>query len=75
MDKKLIEMAEREEARGIAKWGETDINPIVLIAAAAEELGEVAHACFHNEGPERVSQEIAEIIGILSRLHDMVDGK
>lgn len=75
MDKKLVEMAEREEARGKAKWGETDIHPVVLIAAAVEELGEVAHACFHDEGPERVSQEIAEVMGVLSRLHDMVNGK
>lgn len=75
MDKKLIEMAEREEVRGKAKWGNTDTDPIVLLAAATEELGEVAHACFHDEGADRVTQEIAEVMGILSRLHDMVRGK
>lgn len=73
MDAKLIGMVEQEEVHGLAKWGDTDKNPVVLIAAAVEELGEVAHAYFHNEGSKKISQEIAETIGILSRLHEMND--
>ena len=68
----LIIRVDKEIDRQIAKWGETDENPIVLIAAATEELGEVAHACFHNEGVERTQQEICEVIGVLTRLYDMV---
>lgn len=71
MDRKLLRLAEKEEARGKAKWGVVDTSPAILIAAAVEELGEAAHAYFHDEGPEKISQEIAETIGILSRLHDM----
>lgn len=73
MEEKLIEMAKHEEERGRVKWGATDESPVVLIAAAVEELGEVAHACFHDEGAARVSQEIAEVVGVLSRLYDMVN--
>lgn len=69
----LITRVDKEIDRQIAKWGTTDENPIVLIAAATEELGEVAHACFHNEGVERTHQEICEVIGVLVRLYDMVE--
>ncbi|GAI99880.1 unnamed protein product, partial [marine sediment metagenome] len=37
-----------------------------------EELGEVAHAVNHNKGQEKIVQEAAEVIGILSRLCKMV---
>lgn len=69
----LIKKVNKEIDRQKAKWGHTDENPIVLIAAATEELGEVAHACFHDEGLERTQQEISEVIGILVRLYDMVE--
>lgn len=72
MDVRLIEMIEGEEYRGIAKWGHVDTEPTLLLNAATEELGEVAHAINHEEGSEKVSQEIAETMGVLSRLFDMV---
>lgn len=68
----LIKMVEVEEKRGKAKWGETDRTPEILLSAAVEELGEVAHAINHNESAEKTVQEIAETIGILSRLFEMV---
>lgn len=72
MDKVLIKMVEVEEKRGRAKWGAVDKDPICLLIAALEELGEVAHAVNHNEGSEKIVQEVAEVIGILSRLCKMV---
>ncbi|GAI60843.1 unnamed protein product [marine sediment metagenome] len=72
MDVSLIRRVEIEERRGIAKWGKVDRSPEILLNAATEELGEVAHAINHNEGVENISQEIAEAIGVLSRLYDMV---
>lgn len=72
MDRKLIQMVIQEEVRGTAKWGSTDRSPSILLNAATEELGEVAHAINHEEGEAKIAQEIAETIGILSRLYDMV---
>ena len=72
MDIELIKMVEVEEARGKAKWGHSDTTPDRLLAAATEELGEVAHAINHDEGPEKTIQEIVETIGVLSRLYEMV---
>ncbi|GAI71988.1 unnamed protein product [marine sediment metagenome] len=72
MDRNLIRKVVQEEVRGTAKWGNVDKNPSLLLNAATEELGEVAHAINHVEGKDRIVQEIAETIGILSRLHDMV---
>jgi len=68
----LIKMVELEEKRGKAKWGNTDRSPEILLNAATEELGEVAHAINHGEGPEKSIQEIAETIGVLSRLFEMI---
>jgi len=72
MDRKLMQMVIQEEVRGTAKWGSVDKSPQILLNAATEELGEVAHAINHEEGAERISQEIAEAMGVLSRLYDMV---
>ena len=72
MDVALIQMVEVEERRGRVKWGEVDKDPTALLNAALEELGEVAHAINHNEGKENASQEIAETIGVLSRLYNML---
>lgn len=72
MKEALIQMVEVEERRGIAKWGHIDTSPTILLNAATEELGEVAHAINHNKGVRKASQEIAEVIGILSRLYDML---
>ncbi|GAI05476.1 unnamed protein product [marine sediment metagenome] len=72
MDVRLIEMIEGEEYKGKAKWGLVDTEPTILLNAATEELGEVAHAINHEEGSEKVTQEIAETMGVLSRLFDMV---
>jgi NTP pyrophosphatase (non-canonical NTP hydrolase) len=68
----LIRMVYEEINRGIEKWGATDVSPDILLNAAVEELGEVAHAINHKEGAERVRQEVAECMGVLSRLFDMV---
>lgn len=72
MNVTLIQMVEAEEWKGKAKWGHADTSPPMLLNAATEELGEVAHAINHEEGRDRASQEIAEIIGVLSRLYDML---
>lgn len=72
MDAKLEELVSMEEARGREKWGSSDRTPGILLNAATEELGEVAHAINHDEGKEVITQEIAETIGVLSRLYDMV---
>jgi NTP pyrophosphatase (non-canonical NTP hydrolase) len=72
MDRLLFQMAIREEARGREKWGSIDSSPSILLNAATEELGEVAHAINHDEGTDKVAQEIAETIGVLSRLYDIV---
>ena len=67
----LTGWVDREMKRAIAKWGEHDRTPDNLISAAAEELGEVAHAFNHNEGTGEARQEIVECIGILIRLYNM----
>lgn len=72
MEVALIKMVETEEWKGKAKWGHSDTTPDRLLAAAIEELGEVAHAINHDEGAEKTIQEIAETVGVLSRLFDMV---
>ena len=72
MNQALIDSIAVEEERGIAKWGETDKDSTILLNAATEELGEVAHAINHKEGVMNIHQEIAETMGILSRLYDMV---
>ena len=65
-------MVDEEINRGIKKWGNVDRTPEALLNAATEELGEVAHACNHNEGPAKVQQEVAETIGVLVRLYNMM---
>jgi len=72
MDDKLIAVVEEEELRGYQKWGNVDTSPSMLLNAATEELGEVAHALNHSAPIPEVKQEIAEAIGVLSRLYDMV---
>ena len=62
--------AEREEA--IKKWGDVDKTPDLLLNAATEELGEVAHAINHKEGVIAAQQEIVETMAVLARLYDMV---
>jgi len=66
----LIDKVVIEEERGKAKWGSVDRTPIDLMIAIQEEIGEVAHAINHHEGHNRVEQEIAEVIGLLSRLYE-----
>lgn len=73
MDVLLVKLVEDEERKGKAKWGHSDTVPDRLLAAATEELGEVAHGINHNEGSAKIRQEIAEVIGVLSRLYDMVE--
>ena len=72
MQEALIKMVETEEWKGKAKWGHVDTSPTILLNAAVEELGEVAHAINHEEGRDKASQEIAEVIGVLSRLYNML---
>ena len=71
MKGELITRIDKEVIRQIEKWGATDENPTVLVAATAGELGEVWHAISHNEGHERIRQEISETMAVLSRLYDM----
>lgn len=72
MQQTLLNKVLAEEKRGQEKWGDVDRSPEALLNAATEELGEVAHAINHDEGEEAITQEIAEVIGVLSRLYDMV---
>jgi len=74
MDTRLLKVVVQEEVRGAAKWGNADTSPSAMLNAATEELGEVAHAINHSEGADRIAQEIAEVIGILSRMWSMVVG-
>lgn len=72
MNQALLNKVLNEEKRGQEKWGEVDRSPAILLNAATEELGEVAHAINHNEGEAIIIQEIAETIGVLSRLYDII---
>lgn len=69
----LIKRIDEERERGIQKWGDTDTTPEILLNAATEELGEVAHAINHKEGVSVIQQEVVETMGILSRLYEMVE--
>ncbi len=69
----LIDKIILEEERGITKWGSVDRDPTILLNAATEELGEVAHGINHDEGSDKIQQEIAETMGVLSRLYTMVN--
>ncbi len=68
----LLRQIDAEIERGIKKWGAIDKHPTILLNAAVEELGEVAHAVNHGEGAQKIHQEIAEAIAILARLYAMV---
>lgn len=70
----LIRMVKQEEQVAIEKWGQYDKTPELLLAALLEESGEIAHAINHDEGLDKINQEIIETIGILSRLYNMVNG-
>lgn len=72
MLQELIDKVAVEEKRGIKEWGHADRTPGGLLNAITEEVGEVAHAINHDEGTEKVKQEIAEAMGVLSRLYTMV---
>lgn len=72
MQDELVCIARLEEERGKKIWGDVDLAPPDLMIAIQEELGEVAHAINHHEGAEDTRQEIAEVVGLLSRLYDMV---
>jgi len=72
MQRELLRQVEVEEIRGKKKWGAVDRSPGILLNAAVEELGEVAHAVNHDEGADKARQEIAEAVGVLSRLWNMV---
>lgn len=69
----LIKRIDAENEAAIAKWGDVDRTPEILLNAATEELGEVAHAINHKEGVSAIQQEIVEVMGILSRLYAMVE--
>lgn len=73
MEYRLRTHIDQEVARGFAKWGTTDTSREILLNAATEELGEVAHAINHNENYRRIQQEIAEVMGVLARLYEMVE--
>lgn len=73
MNKDLITMVNTEIERGLAKWGKVDKTSVDLLVAALEELGEVAHGVNHKGNYILIQQEIAEVVGILSRLFDMVE--
>jgi len=73
MKSALILQVNGEIARGIENWADVDTTPEALLSAAVEELGQAAHAINHNEGIERARQEVAEAIGVLSWLWDIVE--
>lgn len=72
MRAELIETVREEMTIGRAKWGNIDRTPVDFMIAIQEELGEVAHAINHKEGAEQVTLEIAQTIGLLSRLYEEV---
>lgn len=74
MRQSLVEQVNHKIARGEAKWGHIDRTPVDLMIAVQEEIGEVAHAINHDEGATAIKQEIVDVIGILSRLYEMIDG-
>ncbi len=69
----LIKRIDAEREVAIKKWGDVDRTPEILLNAATEELGEVAHAINHKEGVDRTQEEIVEVIGVLARLYDMME--
>lgn len=69
----LIKRVDAEREVAIKKWGDTDRTPDILLNAATEELGEIAHAINHKEGVSTIQQEIVETMSILARLYEMVD--
>lgn len=71
----LFQAVCKEEKIAIKKWGDIDTTPEILLNAALEELGEIAHAINHKEDVKKTNQEIVETIGILSRMWNMVNGK
>lgn len=73
MRQSLIKRIDVEKEVAIKKWGDTDKTPSLLLNAAEEELGEVAHAINHKEGVIATQQEIVELMGVLTRLYDMVE--
>jgi NTP pyrophosphatase (non-canonical NTP hydrolase) len=73
MRQDLTQRVDEETKRAIAKWGGHDQIPDNLISAAAEELGEAAHAFNHNDGVVKAQQEIVHTIGVLVRLYDMAE--
>lgn len=75
MNYSLIQRIDEEKEVAIKKWGDTDRTPQILLNAATEELGEVAHAINHKEGVAVIQQEVVETMGILARLYDMVEQK
>ncbi len=70
---RLKDLIEAEIEHGIEKWGSVDTEPGLLLNAALEELGEVAHAINHNEGILRAQKEIIDVTGILIRLYWMLE--
>lgn len=73
MNYRLIKRIDAEKEVAVQKWGDTDRTPEILLNAATEELGEVAHAINHKEGVSVIQQEIVEAIGVLARLYEMVE--
>lgn len=73
MNYSLIKRIDAEREVAIKKWGDTDRTPDILLNAATEELGEVAHAINHDEGVGIIQQEIVETMGVLVRLYEMVE--
>ena len=73
MNYNLIKQIDAEMEVAIKKWGATDRTSEILLNAATEELGEVAHAINHKEGLGEIQQEIVETIGVLIRLYEMVE--
>jgi len=69
----LIKRIDAEREVAIKKWGDTDRTPELLLNAAAEEMGEVAHAINHKEGVSAIQQEIVEAMSIFARLYEMVE--
>lgn len=72
MDSALLRLVEEQVVLGQRKWGEIDLTPVDFMIAVQEEIGEVAHAINHREGRDAIIIEIAQVIGLLSRLYEEV---
>ena len=74
MKAELIKLVEKEDVNPNKKWGSVvGVNPLILLGAITESLGELAHAISWGESKERINYEIVITMEVLSRLYNMVN--